>query len=158
MQVKPTQLYYGRHYDQPLAFIYGFFICVWAAAIVQGWHLKQKEIAAKWQVDDFQVSASLSCLFSRLLFPSLHGWHLKQKEIAAKWQVDNLQVSARLSSSSLLSPLFPSLASSLAFSFPISTFPLLLCLSLSPLFFARFSHNNHLVQVLHLHLERGGYY
>ena len=35
---------------------YGFFISVWCALVVQGWHTKEKELAYKWNVDSFELT------------------------------------------------------------------------------------------------------
>eukprot|EP00240_Pyramimonas_obovata_P000249 CAMPEP_0118927864 /NCGR_PEP_ID=MMETSP1169-20130426/5244_1 /TAXON_ID=36882 /ORGANISM="Pyramimonas obovata, Strain CCMP722" /LENGTH=1671 /DNA_ID=CAMNT_0006869721 /DNA_START=246 /DNA_END=5258 /DNA_ORIENTATION=- len=43
---------FDDQYDHPLMFIYGIFLSVWLAFLVQGWTTKQKELAFRWRVDE----------------------------------------------------------------------------------------------------------
>ena len=46
---------FDDQYDHPLMFAFGVFLCLWNTAVVRGWETKSKELAFRWQVDDYQV-------------------------------------------------------------------------------------------------------
>mmetsp|Transcript_8387 Transcript_8387/g.15900 ORF Transcript_8387/g.15900 Transcript_8387/m.15900 type:complete len:1684 (-) Transcript_8387:1295-6346(-) len=44
---------FDDQYDHPILFVYGAFLCAWLSFMVQGWMAKQRELAFRWDVDDY---------------------------------------------------------------------------------------------------------
>ena len=55
---------FSDQYDHPIMYAYAFFIMVWSALMVRAWGAKQKELAYRWQVQDFKGSVELPNVFS----------------------------------------------------------------------------------------------